>query len=151
MGLFSFFKKPTIIHDHYFGPLLLVDFKDASKNYFEGKGYFAPADSETEYLIHAGMEGPTEQQKEFYKNLQADFAAYIIKMKPLIENEFRNWHEQFEIKDFGKEFKLVNITIPRLDNTPAEWDMSFTTLHDLDHHITVYFVGDQPTGILVDG
>ena len=151
MGLFDLFKKPTIVHDDFFGALRFIGFKDSSKNYFEGKGHFASTNVETEYLIQADIDGPTDQQKMFYKDLQSDFTEYIDKMKPLIEDEFRNWKDEFEIKDFNKEFKLVCITIPRLDKTPAIWDMSFTTIHDMNHQVTIDFVGDQPNGILIDG
>ena len=151
MGLFDFFKKPTILQDDFFGALRSVDFKDASKNYFEGKGHFTPTNSDTEYLIEADKNGPTDKQKQFYLDLQADFAKYIQKIKPLIEDEFRNWKEDFVIKDFNKEFELVCITIPRLDNRPITWDMAFTTVHDLNHQVTIDFIDDHPNGILIDG
>jgi hypothetical protein len=151
MGLFNFFKKPTLIQDAFFGELRFVDFKDTSKNYFEGKGYFAPTNNHTEYFINADKEGPTAQQKQFYTDLQSNFSDYIQKITPLIEGEFRNWKEDFVIKDFTKEFELVCITIPRLDLKPLVWDMAFTTVHDADHHITIDFIDDQPQGVLIDG
>lgn len=151
MGLFDIFKKPTILQDDFFGALRFMDFKDTSKNYFEGKGHFAPTANETEYLIEADKEGPTEEQRQFYRDLQANFTQYIEKIKPLIEDEFRNWKEDFSIKDFNREFELVCITIPRFDKQPMTWDMAFTTIHDENHHVTIDFVGDQPNGILIDG
>ncbi|RYE26470.1 MAG: hypothetical protein EOP45_03935 [Sphingobacteriaceae bacterium] len=151
MGLFNLFKKPTILQDDFFGALRSVDIKDTSKNYFEGKGHFTPTNSDTEYLIQADKNGPTDEQKQFYLDLQADFTKYIQKMKPLIEDEFRNWKENFVIKDFNKEFELVCITIPRFEDRPITWDMSFTTVHDLNHQVTIDFIDDRPNGILVDG
>ena len=151
MGLFDIFKKPTIVHDEFFGTLRLMDFKDASKNYFEGKGHFAPTGNTTEYLIEAERKGPTEEQRQFYRDLQAKFTQYIECMKPLIEDEFRNWKEDFTMKDFNREFELVGITIPRFDKQPLIWDMAFTTIHDLNHHVTIDFVGNHPNGILIDG
>lgn len=151
MGLFNLFKKPTIVQDDLFGALRFVGFKDSSKNYFEGKGHFKPTDSITQYLIQADKDGPTDKQKQFYIALQSNFTNYIQKIKPLIEDEFRNWKEGFEIKNFNKEFELVCITIPRLDNKPVMWDMAFTTIHDLNHHITIDFIDDNPTSILIDG
>src|SRR6185436_13080470 len=115
MGLFNLFKKPTLIQDDFFGQLRFMDFKDSSKNYFEGKGLFKPTNNETEYLIQGDLEGPTEAQKEFYIKLQNNFEQYVQKMKPLIEDEFRNWKEDFQINDFNNEFNLVCINIPRLD------------------------------------
>jgi hypothetical protein len=151
MGLFNLFKKPTVIQDEFFGQLRFVNFRDPSKNYFEGRGFFAPTNSETEYLIQADIEGPTESQKAFMEELQKQFGLYVEKIKPLIEDEFRNWKEDFEIRDFNKEFKLVCITIPRPDRKPIIWDMAFTTIHDPNHHVTIDFIDREPNGILIDG
>ncbi|WP_153797325.1 hypothetical protein [Foetidibacter luteolus] len=151
MGLFGLFKKPVKIQDDFFGELRFMDFNDASKNYFEGRGYFAPTNNETEYLIHANNEGPTEIQRNFYRDLQANFKQYVEKIKPLIEDEFRNWKEDFLITDFYHEFRLVCVVIPRLENKPLIWEMAFDTIHDLNHQVTIEFTGDQPTGILIDG
>jgi len=151
VGLFNLFKKPLIVQDDFFGQLRFMDFKDPSKDYFEGKGFFSPTNNDTEYLIQSDKTGPTTEQKEFYKKLQNDFDFYVAKIKPLIETEFRNWKEEFQIKDFGKEFSLVCLTIPRLDSSPFIWDMSFTTIHDKNHHVTIDFIDHIPNGVLVDG
>ncbi len=151
MGLFNLFKKPVIVQDDFFGPLRFVDLKDPLRNYFEGKGFFAPTGSQTQYLIRAGVEGPGASQKYFYREFQANFAQYVEKIKPMIEDEFRNWKEDFTISDFYKEFDLVCLTIPAPGIKPLAWDMAFTTIHDLNHHITIDFVDDRPNGILIDG
>jgi len=151
MGLFNLFKKPVKIQDDLFGEMRSMDFKDKSKNYFEGKGYFAPTQSKTDLLIDADIEGPTTAQKEFFIDLQNNFDQYIQKIKPLIEDEFRNWKDNFEIQDFNKEFTLVHLTIPRMEVTPLKWEMAFTTIHDANHHVTIDFTDKEPTGILIDG
>ena len=151
MGLFNLFKKPFIVQDDFFGQLRLMDFKDPTKNYFEGKGFFAPTNNETEYIIQCDKSGPTTEQKEFCKKLQNDFDVYLTKIKPLIEDEFRNWKDDFQIKDFSKEFSLVCLAIPRLDSNPLIWDMSFTTIHDKNHNVTVDFIDQTPNNVLVDG
>ena len=110
-----------------------------------------PTNSETEFLIDADKNGPTDKQKQFYLDLQADFHSYIKKIEPLIEIEFRNWQDDFVITEFNKEFELVCITIPRLDNRPIKWDMAFTTIHDLNHQIIIDFLDEQPISILIDG
>ena len=151
MGLFDLFKKPTILQDDMFGSLRFMEMRDPSKSYFEGKGHFLPTNSDIEYLIDADKNGPTAKQKQFYLDVQADFHSYIKKIKPLIETEFRNWQENFVITEFNKEFELVCVTIPRLDNRPIKWDMTFTTIYDLNHQIIIDFLDDQPISILIDG
>ena len=42
MGIFGLFKKPQTIQDDFFGTLTFMNFKDSTKNYFEGKGKFNP-------------------------------------------------------------------------------------------------------------
>lgn len=140
-----------MLQDDFFGTLRFTEHKNASNNYFEGKGYFAPTNSDIVYLIQADKTGPTEKQKQFYQDLQADFTKYIQKMKPLIVDEFRNWKEDFVIQDFSKEFELVCITIPKFDNKPIIWEMAFTTIHDLNHQVTIDFIDEEPNGILIDG
>lgn len=127
------------------------DSKDPLKSYFSGKGVFKPAKREIEYLIEADITGPTDQHRIFFEGLQDDFDKYVEKIKPLIEEEFRNWKEDFQIQDFNKEFTLVWLTIPRPGKTPLDWEMAFTTIHDANHHITIDFIGDTANGVLIDG
>ena len=151
MGLFNIFKKPIIVNDEYIGTLRFVEFKDSTKDYFEGKAHFAPTDSVTEIFVQADRNGPTDEQREFYRDFQSNFRVYIEKIQPLIENEFRNWQENFIIHDFTKEFKLVCITIPRFAKKPLSWDLSFTTSHDKEHYVTIDFMDFEPIGVLIDG
>lgn len=71
MRLFNLFKKPVILNDGCFGAFRFEELKDRSRNYFEGKGHFAPTNSEIEYLIEADKNGPTDEQKIFYQELQS--------------------------------------------------------------------------------
>lgn len=151
MGLFNLFKKPVIIEDSFFGKLRYLDFKGPSGGYFEGEGVFSPINQEIGYMIQADISGPTEEQKEFYRELQKNFNCYTEKIRPLVEDEFRNWKEGFEIQDFNNEFTLESLTIPRLDSLPLIWNMSFTTIHDRDHQVTIDFKDHEPVGILIDG
>jgi hypothetical protein len=151
MGLFNLFKKPPAIQDELFGKLRFVDFKDPLQNYFEGKVFFNPSQAEIVVLIHSDLEGPGAEQRAFYKEVENNFDRYLEKIKPLIEDEFRNWKEAFEIRDFNKEFTMDCITIPRIDVRPYKWEMVFTTVHDRNHYVTIDFVDKEPKGILIDG
>lgn len=151
MGFFNIFKKPAKIYDEFFGTLTFMEIKNnPSNNYFEGKGVFNPTNEQIEYFISADLTGPTDEQKDFYKKVEASFEDLISKSKPLIEEEFRNWKDNFKIKDFKSEFKLVAISIPRLQNHPLIWDMSFEIIDDDNHHITINFINFETDGILID-
>lgn len=151
MGLFDIFKKPIIIEDDFFGRLKFMKMKNAEKNYFEGKGLFEPTGKEIELFINGSEKGPDQKQKEFYSWLQRNFKELAFKATPLIEDEFRNWKEDFKIKDFDKEFSLVALTIPSQETTPIEWNMSFETIHDENHQVTIEFLGNEPKEVLIDG
>jgi hypothetical protein len=153
MGLFDFFKfKPSpLIEDAFFGQLRFMDFKDPRKNYFEGSGLFTPTGQQIEYFIEANLPGPTLAQQQFYQALQDKYADYVIRIQPLIIDEFRNWQPDFKIQNFTDEFTLLSVTVPRLSTSSAAWDMSFSTVHDANHDITIYFLDEQPTSILIDG
>ena len=151
MGLFDLFKKPQTIQDDFFGKLTFMSFKDPAKNYFEGKGKFRPTGDEIEYFIDADLIGPTHEQRNFYNRVQDSYDELVSRITPLIEDEFKNWKEDFKIKNFKKEFTLVAVSIPRLNTNPTTWDMSFETIHDSDHQVTVDFKDFEPVGILIDG
>lgn len=151
MGLFNPLKKPHSLQDDFFGPLTFMSFKDSTKNYYEGKGKFKPTGEQIEYFIEADLSGPTTEQRYFYGKLQESYDDLASQIGPLIENELRNWNEDFKIRDFRKEFKVVAVTIPRLDSSPSTWDMSFETIHDNNHQIVVEFKDFQPERILIDG
>ena len=56
----------------------------------------------------------------------------------------------FEIQDFEREFKLVGLSIPRLDKKELVWDMSFETSHDQNHTVTVNFKDFEIDVIVID-
>lgn len=149
MSFFDFFKSPPLLEDPFFGPLRFM--KGTTANYYEGSGVFAPTGQTIEYLIDSDENGPSEAQREFYRHLQIEFNTYVTQIKPLIIDEFLNWRPDFAIQDFGQEFTLLCVTIPQLDTAPVEWDLSFSTVHDLDHDITVYFQDEHAVHILIDG
>ena len=151
MGLFNLFKKPPKIQDDLFGEMTFIDVKGPSESYFESRVFFKPGAKMAEALIPGDINGPASGQKDFFTNLQNNFDLYIEKMKPVIENEFKNWKKDFVIKDFNREFFLDCITCPRLEKKPLKWEMSFTTIHDRNHWVHIEFSDDTPTGIMIDG
>ncbi|MEI9807444.1 MAG: hypothetical protein WDO16_05920 [Bacteroidota bacterium] len=76
------FKRPAIIQEDFFGRLRYIDFRDASKNYFEGKGHFSPANNETEYLIEADITGPANEQKDFSGSFNMTSISILRRLNP---------------------------------------------------------------------
>jgi hypothetical protein len=152
MGIFKLFKKKEPFKDEFFGSLLFLEFKsNPENNYFEGAGYFEPIKSDIEYFIDGDESGPTDKQKEFYKTIQEEYSKITETIQPHIENEFRNWKDDFTIKNFIDEFTLVSMKIPREFGSETEWEMGFETKHDENHLITAYLKGYEVQSIGFDG
>jgi len=152
MGFFKIIKKPNKIQDEFFGELTPMEMKsNPADSYFEGKIFFRPINEQIECFIAADLTGPTDEQRAFFRKVESSFEQLILKSKPFIEEEFNNWKDSFEIKDFKNEFKIVSILIPQKETYPSIWDMSFETIHDANHLITINFEDFNVSGILIDG
>lgn len=149
MGLFSLFKKKQSFIDPFFGELKHHEFKKGS--FFEGKKFFAATGSEVGLSIDGEATGPTQAQYDFYLTVEREYALLVNKIIPLIEDEFRNWKDEFVIKDFTKEFTLDHLDIPGQDATLLKWDITFTSIHDENHWFTISFEGMEPVSVLIDG
>lgn len=148
MGLFSFFKKKSL-PDPFFGNLEYHVAK--GRTWFEGQKWFAPVSKEASFLVDADAEGPTEAQRNFYSTVERDYSTLVAKIRPILEEEFQNWKEDFMIQDFAEEFTLDHLQIPRPDVTPIKWVIVFTSIHDLNHYFTIELEGMEPKSVLIDG
>lgn len=153
MGIFNFiFGKTIIIENSFFGKMRLIEFKKSpEKNYFECRRHFKPTNNEIEIGIEGDVTGQTELQKGFFKQIELNYEKIISSIKPLIENEFKNWKENFNITDFQKEFKAVYLFLSRCEKKTKIWEIAFETEHDLNHTITMTMNDLEATEILIDG
>lgn len=153
MGLLDFlFGKKTTVTDDFFGQMLLMEFKKTPhKNYFECKRHFEPSGQTIEVLINGDVSGPTQIQKNFFRQIEYEYASLTTKIAPIIEKEFRNWKADFKITDFRKEFQPINLVLPRCEEKPVIWEIVFQTEHDLNHEITITMHDFEPKDILIDG
>jgi len=149
MGLFNLFKKKPPFIDPFFGELKYTASKHAS--FFDGKKWFAPAGKEIAVLIDADEAGPVQAHYDFYAAVERDYGLLLTKIIPVIEDEFKNWKEDFVIKDFATEFPLEYIHITKQNEQPLKWEISYTSVHDLNHQFTVDFEGMEPMGVAIDG
>jgi len=153
MGIFDFlFGKNIIIDNEFFGEMtFLENKKEPLKSYFECRRHFKPTDNIIEIGIKGNETGPTKLQKDFFRKIESDYDKIISSIRPLIENEFRNWKEDFKITDFRKEFKAVYLFLPRCENEPIFWEITFETEHDLNHILTIKMCDSKANEILIDG
>jgi hypothetical protein len=146
MGLLDFlFGKTKSIEDDFFGKMIFIE------PHFECRRNFYPTDSIIEIGIDGVESGPTIRQKDFFKNIEEKYPDIVKSISPLIEDEFRNWKEEFQIKDFKKEFKPVYLYIPTCESSPVIWEIAFESEHDLNHHFTITMNDFDAKEILIDG
>jgi hypothetical protein len=150
MGLFNLFKKPPKIQDETFGEMVYCDFKDPSKNFFEGQGLFKPRQKTIGFTIDADESGPTRDQKDFYHSVENKYGQIKAAMIPLLNSELTDWYEGNKIEDFDSEFELESIVIPRMDKAPVQWSMVYVA-KKIKHWATIEFVDFEPKHVLIDG
>ncbi|MBL0136113.1 MAG: hypothetical protein IPP79_20125 [Chitinophagaceae bacterium] len=70
---------------------------------------------------------------DFLECITDNYSQITKSITPLIEDEFRNWQEEFKIIDFRKEFEPVYLRIPRCETKPIVWEIAFESDHDRNH------------------
>jgi hypothetical protein len=153
MGLLDFIFGKTIKIEHpFFGQMIYVGAKKNSKeNYFECGRQFKPKKDKIEIGIEGDIGGPTQRQIDFFESIEKNYTNFSDSMILLIESEFRNWKEDFKIKDFQKEFTPVYLFIPRCETEPIIWEIGFESEHDENHLFTLTMENFKATEILIDG
>ena len=147
MGLFDFFKSKKVILEHEtFGRLL---FMGPKMNYFEGNMLFPPVNRTINFIIDAPQEGPSDEQVDFFKTLLDRYDQLSTGASKMIEEEFRNWKEEFRIRNFEEEFELVHFNIRSL-NDSEDLELAYNTNHD-PHTFTIYFKAFRPIWVGIDG
>ncbi|RYY59753.1 MAG: hypothetical protein EOO12_15900, partial [Chitinophagaceae bacterium] len=111
MALFGHFKQKPLFNDPFFGALRY--YEAASGNFYSGTRDFAPLGRPVEILIEADESGPSEEQREFFRSVERDYRLLQEQARPFIEDEFRNWREDYVLQDFDGEFSLAHLRIPR--------------------------------------
>lgn len=125
--------------------------KYPERNYFECRRHFKPTNDQIEIGIDGNISGPSELQKKFFRKIESDYDKFISSIEPMIENEFRNWKENFKISDFRNEFKAVYLRIPICDKQTIIWEIAFESDHDLNHTFTITMKDSKAEEILIDG
>lgn len=153
MGFLDFlFGKTIRIEHNFFGTMTFrKNKKEPIRSLLSGSCPFSPSGKEIDFILDADETGPTQLQVDFFKSIENSFAAISESIVPLIEDEFRNWKDDFAIEDFSKEFQPVFIQLPRCETLPVIWEIAFESEHDLNHQFTVTMKDLTAESILIDG
>lgn len=131
--------------------MLLVKSSVAEKDYVECRRSFKPISKDIELSLDANLSGPNQQQKAFFRQLEADYFSLIPVFSVGIEAEFGRWMKLLLIRNFEAEFQPVYLRIPDCEQSPVAWEIAFETTHDLNHTVTVGMLGYAPQYVRVDG
>lgn len=149
MALFGHYKQKPLFPDPFFGELRFYEAKTG--NFFSGSRAFAPTGGAIDLLIEAEEEGPGEEQRAFFREVEQRYAELKEAAGPLLEDLFGDAIDGFAIRDFDAEFTPVHLRIPRPEPLPRQWELTFTSTHDDRHQFTVLFSEWKATNVQVDG
>jgi hypothetical protein len=156
MGFWSFlFGKPVKINDSFFGELLFMEVKDNPENsYFEGWRHFKPIDEKIEVGVSGSLQGLTQAQRDFFRQIEDIYALLVQRIIPLIEDTFHEWQADFKVNNFAEEFKPVYLFIPNCLQSPVEWEIAFESKpglvsHNYPYVLTVEMMAYDPRHISV--
>jgi hypothetical protein len=149
MGIFDFFKKKPKFVDELFGELGYTKFKDSSKNFYDGQVNFQG--NFIGISIDADENGPTNEQKEFFKKLNTEYNKIKENIiLPFLRNELEDNIEDLGLNNFDNKFEFDEISIGRIKNEKTEWSITYDS-KPMRHFVSIDFMGMKPKYMTIDG
>ena len=149
MGIFDIFKKKPKFVDELFGELGYTKFKDSSKNFYDGQVNFQG--NLIGINIDADENGPTNEQKEFFKKLNTDYNKIKENIiLPFLRNELEDNIDDAGLNNFDNEFEFDGISIGRIKNEKTEWSITYYS-KPMSHYVSIDFEGMKPKYMTIDG
>lgn len=149
MGIFDIFRRKPKFTDDFFGELDYIKFRDSSKNFYSGQVAFQG--EMIGIILNAGENGPTIEQKLFFKKLHREYLEVkknvII---PFLKQELEDCIENTGLNNFDEEFDFDGISIGRIEDHQTEWSITFDS-KPMRHYVSIDFEGMKPTYMTVDG
>jgi hypothetical protein len=149
MGIFDIFKKKPKFIDDLFGELGYTTLKDSSKNFYDGETKFQG--EEIGISIVADENGPTIEQKEFFKELDNEYSDIKEKVIiPFLKKELEENVISSGIDNFDAEFEFDGISIGKTKKGITEWSISYYS-KPMRHSVSIDFIGMKPEYMTIDG
>ncbi|WP_338378813.1 hypothetical protein [uncultured Flavobacterium sp.] len=149
MGIFDIFKKKPKFVDDLFGELGYTTFKDSSKNFYDGEVKFQG--KEIGINIDADENGPTIEQKEFFKKLDNEYSEIKENIiLPFLRKELEDNIEDSGLENFDSEFDFDGISIGKIKNEKTEWSITYDS-KPMRHYVSIDFIGMKPEHMTIDG
>lgn len=153
MGFLDFiFGKKVKRQDDFFGEMIFLENrKQSEKNYFDCHRPFAPISKDIQLCVSGDLTESLERQQVFFKKIEENYSLLCARFAPIAEQEIRNWQPNFQVLNFEKEFVPDYLTLPRCDQSPVVWEISFKWLQDFDHNFNFTLRDFQPHELMIDG
>ncbi|MEN8194530.1 MAG: hypothetical protein ABFS12_17050 [Bacteroidota bacterium] len=149
MGIFDIFKRKLRFQDDLFGELRYTTFKDSSKNFYDGSALFQG--QEIGISVDADENGPTNLQKDFFKNLDNNYEEIKNKIIiPFLRKELAENIENSGIDNFDKEFSFDGIHLGKFKDDKTEWSITYDS-NPMSHYVSIDFEGMTPRYMAIDG
>jgi hypothetical protein len=149
MGIFDIFKKKPKFIDDLFGELGYTTFKVSSKNFYDGETKFQG--EEIGISLVADKNGPTIEQKEFFKKLDNEYSDIKEKVIiPFLKKELEENVINSGIENFDAEFEFDGISIGKIKKGKTEWSISYYS-KPMRHSVSIDFSGMKPEYMTIDG
>jgi len=139
-------RKPRQTEDQLFGKLTLVETKNPSDSFWEGRGRFKPINADVAYYIKAGDAGPRESQRTVYRDIERRYGELLLLVTPLLQRECAAQMEGADASPPAPTFSLEIVHIPEVESESMEWSLDFGCDQWDDALFTVHVKGWRPTG-----
>jgi len=146
------FGTPPIEREHeYFGKILFMGGKVSEPDdYWENEQKLSGVKEQISVLITAGIEGPSIEQVEFYKECIEDLDQLFKKCWPIFEPGFEQWTRKKFSGNWKEYFELMSIGIPKDANLKNNWSIGYF-VDKANHYFTAQFENGIPKYNEIDG
>ncbi len=149
MEIFDIFTKKRKFVNGVFGELVYTTFKDSSKNFYDGKVKFQG--KEIGLIIDADKNGPTIEQKDFFKKLDNEYAEIKEKIiLPFLRKELEENIKNSGLENFDSEYEFDGISIEKIKNGTTYWSITYDS-KPIRHYVSIDFIGMKPKHMTIDG
>jgi len=132
---------PPKITDPVFGRLTFIHIaKHPERSYWEGNWTFPSTGYPVGVYPCGGVNGPSEEAREFYLSLPDRFDQILNLCRPTLANVFREWLDRDLPNDILGELRLAGFGVDDPKKHPLRWDVSFETTGEKWLGITIPFV-----------
>ena len=109
-----------------------------------------PTNTKVTVSLPGTLAGPRESGRAFYLGLPARFDQLIERVRPVLDEVFRQWLGRPLRADVWQDVKLGGFGVEDPDVVPIRWDVGFETVGEKWLGITIPVVGEEPQKPTID-